>query len=389
MRQLALVPFGAYTRTLARAHAGHIATVMAALLMVALTLDLAQRGERLVAQAGNAALPAVVLHVARYMALRLVDLIPVLLPLGSFLGQFWSEITLTQTRERIAIWNGGRTPLQSLVPLVLVGAVLGAVQVACLAWLRPAAVGIQIAERLGSYGERFDRTPGAGGERWIKLPDHLIRARIDYPARALMDVDLFEMTPTGRLAGRLRAERAEPDGPGLWRFSRGSRWIGPPDGVPDFASGTGEARWFATETVALPLEPLWLAWHGVDARFIPTGQIGTLAAMADRLPDGPAFRTWWHIRFGQALLPLGMLLVASAMSMVLIGQRASFRAMMAVGLTGYFLHVAISITVWLGEYGRLPALAATWAVPLMLIAAGLLIMVRLERSGRRITPLPA
>lgn len=383
MRTFALVPFGAYTRTLARAHAGHIATVMAALLMVALTLDLAQRGERLVAQAGNAALPAIVWHVVRYMVLRLADLTPVLLPLGSFMGLFWSEITLTQTRERVAVWNGGRTPLQSLVPVLMIGAVLGAVQVACLAWLRPAAVGIQIAERLGSYGERFDRTPGAGGERWIKLPDHLIRARIDYPARALMDVDLFELTREGRLAGRVRAERAEPDGAGRWRFTRGSRWTGPPDGVADFARGTGEARWFDTETLALPLEPLWLAWLGVDARHIPTGQLGELAAMADRLPDGPAFRTWWHIRFGQALLPLGMMLVASALSMILIGQRATFGAMMAVGLTGYFLHVSISISVWLGEYGRIPAVLATWIVPLLLIAAGLALMLRLQRPARR------
>ncbi|WP_439573502.1 LptF/LptG family permease [Phreatobacter sp.] len=383
MRSFALVPFGAYTRILLRAHAGHIVTVMAALLMLALTLDLAQRGERLIAQSGQTSLPALVLHVGRYMVLRLADLIPVLLPLGSFMGLFWSEITLTQTRERVAVWNGGRTPLQSLAPILLIGAVLGLVQIACLGWLRPAAVGVQIAERLGSYGTRFDRTPGAGGERWIKLPDHLIRARIDYPARALMDVDLFETTREGRLTGRLRAERGEPLGDGRWRFDRGSRWTGPPDGVPDFTRGTGEARWFDTETLALPLEPLWLAWLGVDARHIPTGQLGELAGMAHRLPDGPAYRTWWHVRFAQVLLPLGMMLVASALSMMMIGQRVAFGAMMAVGLTGYFLHVSINIAVWLGEYGRIPAVVATWLVPLVLIGTGLYLMLRLQQPGRR------
>uniref|UniRef100_UPI001953B4A5 hypothetical protein n=1 Tax=Klebsiella aerogenes TaxID=548 RepID=UPI001953B4A5 len=68
-------------------------------------------------------------HLGWYLALRLADLTGSLMPLGTFLGLFWSEVTLTQTRERVVIWNGGRSPLQALVPLAIVGAVCGMIQV--------------------------------------------------------------------------------------------------------------------------------------------------------------------------------------------------------------------------------------------------------------------
>ncbi|MDP3546903.1 MAG: hypothetical protein Q8S29_12045, partial [Phreatobacter sp.] len=123
-RRFRLVPIGTYTRTLILAQAGHVGTVLTALLIITLTLDLAPRAERVVAEAGPVGPLGITAHLLWYLVLRACDTVTLVLPLACFLGLWWSEITFTQSRERIAIWNGGRSPLQSIVPLLIVGSAL-------------------------------------------------------------------------------------------------------------------------------------------------------------------------------------------------------------------------------------------------------------------------
>lgn len=378
-RPFGLVPSGTFTRTLALAHARHLATVITALLIVALTLDVAPRADRILASAPDQGLFGLVRHLGAYIALRLADLTGTLLPLGSFLGLFWSEVTLTQTRERVVIWNGGRSPLQSLVPLALVGAVCGIVQTASIGLFRPLAVAYQIEHGIGEYGRRFDRSL-KDEPRWITLDHQMVRARLDYRQSRLVDPEVFEVSPDGRLVARIAARSAVATAPGSWTFTQGSRWTAPPQGAPA-PVGADDARWFDTETVALPLDPLWLAHYGIDARYLPQETLAALAGRGEAIPDAASYSTWWHVRLAQILLPFGMMVLASAMAMTLIPHRLAFGALMTIGLTGYFLHVATNIFVWIGEYGRFPATLAAWGMPLAMIAAAFVLLVRLDRAG--------
>lgn len=381
-RRFALVPFGTYTRTIALAHARHIGTVTAALLIVAMTLDLAPRAEWIASQAPSRSLPGIVLHFLWYLSLRMADLIGNLLPLACFMGLFWSEVTLTQSRERVVIWNGGRSPLQTLVPLAILGVVFGALQVTALSVLRPGAVAIQIEQGLGEYGRRFDRRLHPDARHWITLPNHLIQARIDYRASRLVDVQVFEFSDSGRLNGRIEAAAAEPTSvPGRWRFHDGSRWDAPDADPSSRPTDTGAARRFAAEDDHLPLDPLWLASFGIDARYLPSSVLATLASRPD-IPDASSYRTWRQVRFAQFLLPFGMMLFASCLATALIAQRTAFKPMILIGLGGYFLYVSNNIVVWLGEYGQVPAIPAAWLMPLAMVASGLALMTWLERRGR-------
>lgn len=376
-RRFGLVAFGTYTRTLTLAHASHVGTVLAALLIMALTLDLAPRAERIAAQAPHGGLPGVALHMLWYLVLRMWDLLGSLLPLASFMGLYWSEITLTQSRERIVIANGGRSPLQSLIPILLLGCALGALQVAALMVLRPAAIAFQIDGGIGSAGERFDRRL-SDTRRWIILPDHIVQARIDYRRSLLVDVQVFELSDGGRMTGRIAAAEAVagPE-PGTWRLLNGSRWTAPtgPGTTP------GEARRFAEELVRLPLDPLYLANLGIDARYLPQGVLSELAGRPE--VTEASYRAWWHVRIAQAILPLAMMLMASALATTLIGQRTAFGPMILIGLAGYFLYVTNNIAVWLGEYGQLPAPVAAWLMPLAMIVAAGILLWRIETEGRR------
>ena len=374
-RRFLTVYFGTYTRIQAISHARHAATVVAALLVIALTLDLATLIERILAQAPDQSALGRALHVAWYIMLRIADLIGTLLPLGTFLGIFWSEVTLTQTRERLVVWNGGRTPLQTLMPLLILGLICGIAQTAALMWLRPAAVAYQIENGIGSYGGRFDRRLQAHAT-WITLDNHLIRARIDYRNSRLIDVDIYEISTSGRMTSRIQARSAVPSSiAGQWTFIDGSRWIAP---LPsDEQTNIGEAKWFTEEVLPLPLDPLWLANFAIEARFLPQQTLLALAALGDGVPNDAAYATWKQVRMAQALLPFGMMGLASALAMTLIAFRTTLKSVIGIGLTGYFVHVATHLIVWLGEYGYVAPILAGWLIPVATIAATLLLLVRL------------
>src|SRR3569833_2889500 len=99
----------------------HTMMVTAALMTVALTIDLWPqvalfRGDPL----------SVVLSLGKLALLRLPDLLPPFIPFAAFLGVVWSESAFTESRERMLVWNAGRSPLMCLVPALLAGLLMGA-----------------------------------------------------------------------------------------------------------------------------------------------------------------------------------------------------------------------------------------------------------------------
>ena len=80
--------------------------------------------------------------------LRLPDLLPPFLPFATFLGVVWSESAFTESRERLLIWNSGRSPLLCMTPALFAGLVMGGVLLGLDGWLRPAAIHVQMQEKL-------------------------------------------------------------------------------------------------------------------------------------------------------------------------------------------------------------------------------------------------
>src|SRR6516225_777546 len=110
-RPIYLTPFGLYSRYMLGAYLRHTVMVAAALMTIALTIDLWPQ----VPLFSGSPLH-VVWSIARLAGLRLSDLLPPFLPFATFLGVVWSESAFTESRERLLIWNSGRSPLFCLVP---------------------------------------------------------------------------------------------------------------------------------------------------------------------------------------------------------------------------------------------------------------------------------
>ena len=135
----------------------------------------------------------------RLALLRVCDLLPPFVPFATFLGVVWSETVFTASQERMLVWNSGRSPLQCLTPAILAGVLIGAGLFGMDAFLRPAAIHVQIAEKFGREGLRLDRTQ-SGGNHWVALQGGLLRAEIEYgPPLKLHNATIYKFDPDGLL----------------------------------------------------------------------------------------------------------------------------------------------------------------------------------------------
>ena len=105
-RPIFLTPFGLYSRYMLGAYLRHTMMVCAALMTIALTIDLWPQVSLF---SGNPL--HVVWTLVRLAGLRLSDLLPPFIPFATFLGVVWSESAFTESRERLLIWNSGRSPV--------------------------------------------------------------------------------------------------------------------------------------------------------------------------------------------------------------------------------------------------------------------------------------
>lgn len=375
-RRILLSPFGWYTRLRLRSYAQHVFIVTAGLLAIALSIDVAPRlGKIMAAASPDATLLGAAAHLAWYLALRAVDFITRLLPLGCFLGVLWSEGLHTYYRERIMIWNSGRSPLQCLAPVLILAAVTGALAFALEAYVRPLAVMVQASARLGEYGERFNRA--LSSERyWIAAGDDLVHARIDYgPPPALIDVMIYRHAPDGRLSEIISARSAAPASKGVWLLRGGDRWTvgSEKNSSPPASERTGEEAG-AAEEIVLKLDPLWLSNYRIYAKFLPHAALETLAQASGGQYAVSDYQTWLHFRYAELLYPGALALLAVSLALLLMANAVRVESVLIIGFAGYGGHVSLRACLMLGENGYLPPIVAGWFTPVVLISVSIAVL---------------
>jgi lipopolysaccharide export LptBFGC system permease protein LptF len=386
-RRIFLSPFGWYTRYMLRALLQQTFVATVGILIVALTVDLAPQLRQVLADGPEGEGVWVVVRLAWYLLLRSMDFAPRLLPIGCFLGVMTCEFSHTWSRERLAVWNSGRSPLQCLVPALILSVLAGFIQIGFDAYLRPAAVAAQIDEHLGEYGERFDRRP-TQSQVWVTAGNNLVAAQVEFgPPPLLRDAMIYRLRPDGRLYEIVTAKEARP-GPGrnLWNASGVSQWNISDGDQPGNATGGRPAKSQESAEIVLPLDPLWLSNFRLSPMFMPQHML-TQLANTDGLPRH-RYQTWIEVRYADMILPAGMVLLATSLSLLLLPYGASFNAMVGMALAGYAGHVSMRAFVLLGEHGYVQPTVAAWTTPvLQLIAASIiLVIVQLRRKRVRVVP---
>jgi len=365
-RPVYLTPWGLYTRYMLGAYLRHTLMVAAALMTIALTIDLWPQMALL-----NGDVLHVAFDIARLAVLRLPDLLPPFVPFAAFLGVVWSESAFTESRERLLVWNSGRSPLFCLIPALLAGVVMGASLFALDAWLRPAAIHVQIAEKLGREGIRLDRSQ-SGGSHWIALPDGLLRADIEYgPPLKLHNVTIYKMDSNGHLAEVDTAALARPLDGNRWRLENGQSWnanfADRGDTLSTSAAQQETQHPFAARIVTMVLDELWLRNLGLSPQYLRLGELRQLAHAPIMSRDLDAYKTRLQLIFGETLFTCLMTLLGAALSLLYFAFETRWFSLVAVLLAGYLAHFASKAFQLMGEFGYMSPFFAGWLAPLLLL----------------------
>lgn len=388
-RPIKLTPFGLYTRYMLGAYLRHIIMVAAALMTIALTIDLWPQislfeGDPL----------SVASAIGWLTCLRLPDLLPPFLPFATFLGVVWSESAFTESRERLLIWNSGRSPLLCMTPALFAGLVMGGVLFGLDGWLRPAAIHVQMQEKLGREGLRLNRSQ-SGGNHWIALPDGLLRAQIEYgPPLKLHDVTIYKLDRDGHLAEVDTASLAMPKVGGRWLLEQGHYWQATIADRGEILTTGAQEEFeipFRNRTIAMDLNQEWLSNLGLSPQYLRLGELRSLAHAQIMSQDLAGYKTRLQVLFGETLFTAMMALLGAALSMLYFAYATRWFALVTVLLVGYIAHFASKAFSLMGEFGYIAPFWAGWLAPLLLIAAvaqTLLVIQKKRGLGARLADTP-
>ena len=367
-RPIYLNPWGLYSRYMLGAYLRHTMMVSAALMTIALTIDLWPQIALISGQPLQ-----VIFSIAKLALLRIPDLLPPFIPFATFLGVVWTESAFTESRERLLIWNSGRSPLFCLVPALLAGLVMGAALFALDAWLRPAAIHVQMEQVLGREGIRLDRGR-SGGNHWLALPDGLLRAEIAYgPPVTLRNVTIYKLDADGHLAEVDTASVARPLDKNRWLLENGNAWhaeAADPGNVLSTAAAQVETQTpFVQKTVTMKLDELWLRNLGLSPQYLSMGELRRLANAEIMSRDLNGYKTRLALIWGQTAFTCIMALLGAALSMLYFAYETRWVALVTVLLAGYLAHFASKAFILMGEFAYMAPFFSGWLAPILLALA--------------------
>ncbi|HUO90711.1 MAG TPA: LptF/LptG family permease, partial [Rhizomicrobium sp.] len=257
------------------------------------------------------------------------------------------------------------------------------------AYLGPASMAVQMKERWGLDGQRLDRTRWSVPS-WIALPDGLLRAEIEFgPPSVLHNVAYFRRDAHGSLleAETASVARRRP-GTNLWVLQNGHTWNSgqrPSGEQPALAIASSNEQMlpFATRTVRLDIDPLWLTIYGLEAQYISLGTLQALVHSDRDLESVRRYRARLNVLYGETILPGTMGLLAASLSMVFLAYGVTMRSLVGIGFTGYMAHFATKACLLMGQTGYMRPRVAGWSVPIILLVATAAVLAIAQRRRRR------
>lgn len=384
-RRVLLSPTGWYTRYMLRSYVQHVFVMTTGLIIIALSIELSWLLPRALASDGSDPHGGLLaLQFASHAGLRIIDFATRMLPLGCFLGVLASEVSHTLSRERVTIWNSGRSPMQCLTPVLIFAVCAGALQFSMEAYVRPATVKMQAASWMGPFAKLYDRSQ-VTDRYWLVGGADLIQARIEYgPPVVLHDVMIYRHDRDGKLSEIISARRAAIQSDGRsWRLYGGNKWFVDAGAASQSSAEAAAARQTgqAAEYIDLDLSPLWLSNHRIHASELPHEVLGALANSPGGQYRAANYQTWLHLRYAQWLYPGAMALLACSWALFLLGQQVRLEAVLAIGFAGYLGHISLRICLLLGENGYLSPILAGWLAPVFVFFLAGVAVVLAKLSG--------
>ncbi len=338
--------------------------VLAALVLVLLTLDLLGQSGKILAIPGNGEA-----ELWRYAMLRIPTLASFLLPFSVLLGTLIALAGLNQHSEVVSMKAAGLSAHQILAPMIV--ASLG---VAIALFTFNETVVVKAARTVNAWEDAdFKPIPPDSGlmsNVWIRNEDDLIRAQLVAgrgAATRLQGLTIYARED-GALARVIDAERADQIA-GAWRLINVRTY----DTRMNLLTRQGEA------TGLIGIEPSRFTLAQVDPSerdFIALREAINELQAAGR-PTEAARTGWWHKLSGPLSTVLMPLLAATAAFGLARSGKVLLRATIGMAL-GFAYFVADNFSLALGNIGAYPPFLAAWAPFFLFLLIGELVLVRQE-----------
>lgn len=349
---------------MARMFLVRFASVLAALVIVLLALDLLGESGDILAYPGNGDA-----QLWLYATLRTPQIIARFLPFAALLATLITFVTLNQNSEIISMKAAGVSAHQILAPLVV--ASLGVALVSFVFNERVVArsTATLTAWQNANYGP-IPRDRGIVSNVWVRDGDDLIHAAAARGRGAqtqLDDVTIYDRDG-GRLlsivTGKLGVQKA-----GGWQLAGASRFdvtAGTTSTLPLFAFARGVTpdrfTLASVDPASKSILQLRSAIHDLEAAGRPTG---------------PLRAGLWHKLSGPLSAVLMPLLAAVAAFGLARSGRLFVRAVIGMAL-GFAYFVADNFALAMGNLGAYPPFLAAWAPFLLFLLIGETVLIRTE-----------
>lgn len=349
---------------MARMFLVRFASVLAALVIVLLALDLLGESGDILAYPGNGDA-----QLWLYATLRTPQIIARFLPFAALLATLITFVTLNQNSEIISMKAAGVSAHQILAPLVV--ASLGVALVSFVFNERVVArsTATLTAWQNANYGP-IPRDRGIVSNVWVRDGDDLIHAAAARGRGAqtqLDDVTIYDRDG-GRLlsivTGKLGVQKA-----GGWQLAGASRFDvtrGTTSTLPLFAFAGGVTPDRFTLASVDPASKSILQLRSAIQDLEAAGR-----------PTGPLRAGLWHKLSGPLSAVLMPLLAAVAAFGLARSGRLFVRAVIGMAL-GFAYFVADNFALAMGNLGAYPPFLAAWAPFLLFLLIGETVLIRTE-----------
>jgi lipopolysaccharide export system permease protein len=338
--------------------------VLAALVLILMTLDLLGESGKILAHEGNGDA-----ELWRYVSLRIPMLIARFLPFAVLLGTLITLAALNQHSEVIAMKAAGISAHQIIAPLIV-----ASFAVAALSFAFNERVVTRAAAALGAW-EAVDYGPvppetGVSSNVWVRHGEDLIHAR-QVSGRGdrlqLGGLTVYRRSG-GTLSSIVNADMARRV-PGGWQL--GNATLFDVDAVQSSRA--------ASYLLPLDVDPdqFTLARVDPDEQDIERLRQSIAALRAAGRPTASLEANLWHKLAGPLSAVLMPLLGAIAAFGLARSGQLFLRAILGMGL-GFAYFVADNFAIAMGNYGAYPPLLAAWGPFALFLLIGETVLIRTE-----------
>ncbi len=287
---------------------------------------------------------------------RLLEYMPLFLPLAVFMGTLLASYNLTKSTESVIVSSAGMSPYQSARPFLIGAALIGIIATAVV---NPYSV------NLSSKNITADKLTLVDDIIWLRESSATgiitLRAenvRVEDDALYFQNTTIFKQNPDFRLAARIEAPEVKLSDNGLGA-TRAKIWS--PDGSGKTAAWHADTLLNPKTVLDRYLQPAQISFYELPSFIKKMERIG--------VPVRGHMVQFWTLLF-MPLTMIAMTVLGVAFSQTRQRRNYSFGIKFGTGIiTCFALYFLINIFNAFGATGALPALLAIIAPPLIIIAA--------------------